>query len=238
MRDIEIPEEGLEGIRCLLNLGENGIARFCRAIEATGPTLLSPGSRAILLEEEMGESHVANIEKIIAYALHPLFLLRQAWEVSPQEVHASVARSLKRAGATWDQADTDRWLQLEGPLISLLNCGVAQVEAKAESLLRQRANRVQSTRLFTDSRPVFDDERRSIAAVLLIDTLRVRFQDGDESRVMHFALDESNLDELEKQIVCAKRKRAEMRNLNQTLKIPVLCHTSEATGTDESEQEQ
>lgn len=239
MREIEIPEEGLEGIRYLLQLGAEGIDAFREAIETTGPSLLAPGPRSVLIEEAMPSGVAVETERILVYVLHPLFMVQQGLEISPEELHSSVGDTLQRAKeGTWESSDTAKWQALKQPLLKLLSSSVAQIEAKALALLRQRANRVQSLKVFTDTRPVFDELRETVAAVLVIDTLRIRFQDGSESRVMHFSLDPSDLDELETQITRAKKKHQGICKSNKQLDAPTLMVARDINQHSDSEQEQ
>lgn len=224
MAEIGIPEEGLAGLHSLLALGAEGIDAFRNALDQTGPTLVSPRERAVLIHEASGaKGEVDDIERIFAYAIQPLHTLRVQLETSPSGLHAIIARGAEReTESQWAPADLQKWSEFKPQIVALLGSEVAMLEAKAAALLRARPNTVQSVRVFSDVRPVFDDAREEIKVSLVTNTLRVRYFNGTESRTIHLSMDPSDLDELEKQISRARQKNERLRAQNMKVGVKSL----------------
>lgn len=224
MAEIGIPEEGLAGIHLLIALGAGGIEAFHNALEQTGPTLVSPRERAVLIHEALGaKGQVDDIERILAYTVRPLHTLRAQLETSPSGLHAIVARSAEREPEPkWDPGDLQKWSEFKPQIVALFGSEIAMLEAKAAALLRARPNTIQSIRVFSDVRPVFDDEREEIKVSLITNTLRVRYFNGTESRTIHLSMDPCDLDELDKQVNRARQKNDRLRAQNAKLGVKSL----------------
>ncbi len=211
---LRIPNEGHDALQALVGLGDSGVESLKQALETTGPILVPPRTRAVLVSEALPGDDAADvdqIEMILIFALMSLHAVQSQLKVSSQELHGMVALAL-------NEELSGKWRQLEAPLVALLDSDVLRVESKARWLLRQQPNPIESARILSDVRPVFDEPREHLTVSLVLNTLRLRYDDGSDSRTMSFALDDDLLEDLEQQIARARRKNAILReqynNLN------------------------
>jgi len=221
---IEVPEEGIHALECLLDLGADGITAFCHAFTETGPTLVSAESRAALLQEAMSVAvETEDIERIISDVLHPLNTLRDHFDVSPSGLYSLLAFSLDRdQTARWTAERRNQWNGLKDVLIPFFGLETAAIERKAFDLLEQRPAWVQTLRIFSDERPVFDEAGERITASVLVNTLRVQYANGNSRRTAYLSLDPNDLDLLEVQIQRARRKNRLICQRNERNGIPTL----------------
>jgi hypothetical protein len=183
--------------------------------------------RAVLLEERMQQDEIASdnlrttLTFVLSEFLEPAFAVCCSYETSPAEFCSLLARGVQGSEA-WSADDEERWNNSKDALVELLANDVVRTEGKAAVLLRARPNLLLSARIITDARPVFNDARDAVEASLVVNTLRVRFFDGNESAVMHFSLDTADLEKLEEQIVQAKRKSELIREQQAAVDVQVL----------------
>ena len=186
----------------------------------------------VQVEESIGR--VEDIEIILTDALAPLVSIINRFDLSPEEVHATLAADLARSAQpdVWPDTYTKRWSELKDAVVSLLSLDVLDIESKAGHLIGERANWVTSLRILSDVRPVFDDTANEMKASLLVNTLVVRFTDASGVRAAYFAIDPTDLDQLEDQIKRARRKNALIAQKYEKDKTTLLMWASE---NDDSE---
>lgn len=96
-----------------------------------------------------------------------------------------------------------------------------RVRIKARRLLYEHDRTLKNTRVLLDARPVFDLEEvpESLQCYIVMNTLRIDYSDNryasNSSRTITFALDDADLDQLEKSI---KKARAKKKILVKKLK--------------------
>ena len=238
MTKFVIPEEGLRGIRLLLDLDADRLNALLRAIEATGPVLMASEARAVLIEEALEGDHIDHIVDILATAIQPLHILRQQTEMSAAAFYATIGASAARSGAPhWNQESDNRWMELKPQLVALLDSKALSVEAKAFRLIRARPNVVQSLRIFSDVRPIFDESRKRVVAQAIINTLRVRYLDGNDSKTIHLSIDPDDLNDIEEQVRRAIQKNNEIVQLSEKSGLRTLMFAVEADSTDEGDEQ-
>ncbi len=235
----EIPPDGVLAIRFLTELGKDGIRDLSVAFEKTGPTLLSPGDRSVLVYEEMKQAvPLEQIACILEDALLPINALRAQFDITPSSLFSILTAGLEddRSG-NWDDGLQAKWTGAKSEILAFLSLRTLSIERKAWELLEDRPRWVQTLRIFSDVRPVFDDLARTIDANVLVNTLRIRYVDGQHSRIIHLALDPKDLDVLEEQIKRARQKNLLIRERNERDGIPTLLLSSEnpKLATDEKE---
>ena len=96
--------------------------------------------------------------------------------------------------------------------------GAIDLIKKADRLVRDTSNELDSFKFVCDLRPVFDDPREKIQALVLLANFRVRFtkQDGTKGS-FEIALTEDELNELKKKTEQALSKLNVMKKLSDTL---------------------
>ena len=228
MAEIEIPDEGCRGIRLLISQGEERIAAIRKALDQTGPSLISNRKRAILINEALGgNGSVRDLELILNSVVYPLRMLQFRLEKSGTQIHDVVAEFIedeiaRQPTAIWTQALLDSWNQLKSPIVDLLASKSASVEAKSIRLLRSRSNQFRHVEVYSDCRPLFDEAIDGVEANLITNTMRIAYQDNTRSKVIHLSLDPKDLDKFEMQIRRAKQKNTLLRQQNDSQGLTTL----------------
>jgi hypothetical protein len=221
MAEIEIPQEGCRGMELLVSRGAEGIRSLCDALDQTGPSLVPNRQRGILINEALGGTGSAReIELILNSVVYPLRMVQYQLDKTSSQVHAVVSEFIedelvKKNNTVWSQGLLDNWNRLREPIIELLASKSATTETKTIRLLRSRANQFREVQIFSDSRPLFDDDCENIDASLITNTLRIAYRDSTRTKVIQFSLDPKDLEDFEKQIKRAKKKNERLREQNQ-----------------------
>lgn len=228
MAEIEIPDEGCRGIGLLIEQREDGISAIGKALDQTGPALISNRKRAILINEAIGgNGSVRDIELILNSVVYPLRMIQFELEKSGSQIHAVVAEFIedeiaKQQKTIWTQELLDQWHQLKAPIVELLASKSVSTETKSIRLLRSRANQFRHVEVYSDCRPLFDDDVDKVEANLITNTIRVAYRDNMRSKVIHLSLDPKDLDKFEKQIQRAKKKNVLLRLQNEAQGVTTL----------------
>lgn len=228
MSEFGIPDEGREAIKRLLELEPDRIVQIFRALETTGPVLIHPSARAILVDEVMGDDAVDHLDDILRFAVFPFHTLRQQSDLSASDIYSIIEEEMSQIESDYEQKCNDR----KQELIALFDSAVLATEGKARGLIRARPNLVQSARIFTDVRPVFNETRDQITAHAIINTLRIRFLDGSDSKTIHLSIDPDDLEDLEEQIKRAQRKIKRIVEDGKKLGYPSLMYLPEKVQQD------
>jgi hypothetical protein len=236
-----IPPEGVAALRQLLQLGAEGIERLCQAIQDLGPSFARADVRAGLLRRAGADIASADqLESILGEALGPLQALRYRFGFTSAAFYDLVSEWLKQlTREDWSQEYADKWLNLKQAIIKLLDLEAFSIEARARSLLEARGNWVQNLMIFADLRPVFDETAEVLGAMLIVNTLCVQYRSGTELQTAYFALDPSDLDELDAQIELARKANLRLRQqLDRDRIPPLMLEDDDAQSDSDTEKAQ
>lgn len=223
--ELPFPEETLESFCHLLDLGTDGIDRLCEGLLQSGPILASPRRRAELIREAVGEMpDVEILDLILDHSIDFLLFHRlQVEEDLELEVEDAarvvygVAKELLEEipRKRFPEKYVSKWTQLEQNLLNLIELNVLRIEAKAFRLLSDRPNRVQSMCLYSDERPIFNNDGTEIEAKTLVNVLRLQSHNGPDTTVTYFSMDPDDLDELAEWIDRARTKNKSIIEQNE-----------------------
>lgn len=228
-----IPEQGAEALRSLLDLGHDGIVALCKALTETGPVLAGAGLRAKLVHPLMNNPDavsVEEIEDILMGAVYPIHNLQYIHELPPETLYAEMTQAIKKMD-DWPEVYAAKWTEMRDDLLALSKLEVLGIETKGAELLRDRANRVRSLRLFSDVRPLFTDQRDKIQANVLTNTLCVHYIEGSAGRrrTAYFSLDPEDLTDLKEQVEKAEQKNQLIIEQHKAQEMLTLMLKSEAS---------
>ncbi len=91
----------------------------------------------------------------------------------------------------------------------LLKCEAVKLPSKALHLSTDFQQLFAAANIVTDVRPVFDEDRKSVAGAIVVQTLRIRFVESggtDVQKEMSLALDSDDIDKLIAELEKAKQK--------------------------------
>ena len=217
------PPDSIRAIQALIKLGNDGVRSFGQAVERTGPILCSVRDRSALVAEEMaGTVAPSLIETILTEAIIPIRQIRTQSGIPVSEFFDKLTMSLDADKESWNAADRESWLSLKPTIVELLASTVLTIEDKARELVAARPKWLQQIRIFSDLRPVFDDDTETIRAMVLVNTLSIAFNRHGKIEATFFDLDPIDLDRLSEQIERARWKNALLIQQDAANNLPTL----------------
>lgn len=109
--------------------------------------------------------------------------------------------------------DSDSAAKLTERLETLVAERAVQLHARAMSLLYDEERTLSGARLVTDIRPIFNDSGDSADNFIVVNHLRIRYQENFTSRTISIALDEDDIEALASLAKRAKRKTEFLKRL-------------------------
>lgn len=224
---VQIPEDAITALKRLIEFGSDQIRRLTLALRDTGPTLDPVSFRALAVSKALEDADLSEvIETILRDVVFPIRRTMYQHGVSANEMIFGMGEAIMRISSSDEQAigkeDQLRWRECEPAIAELLDSDTMKIEGKAEALLEARSNRVFAINLYSDLRPLFDEDAEQVNANVLTNTLMVRFNGGGRSRTETFSLNPSDLREFKDQVDRALRKNATLAKGGESQKIPVL----------------
>jgi len=138
-------------------------------------------------------------------------------------LHQSIVTS-----QSWSEEDISRWKKLEPQLLSLFSLRTLEIVVKAMDLAYDYSNLLQTTKILTDIRPVFNEDASAIQGAVISYTLRIYFstlQGSSES--LSLALDEDDIKKLIKNCDRALEKAQTAKTFMQRNNIKSTFITGE-----------
>jgi hypothetical protein len=116
------------------------------------------------------------------------------------------------------------WNERVPVLASILNNSRFQTVAKAVELSYDYMNLLQTARVITDIRPLYDDPTgEELQGLIVTYTLRLMYTSAGEPHTLSIALDDPDLDRLEEQCRRARTKaRTVLKGIARPLELPAL----------------
>lgn len=178
-------------------------------------TMAKPPLRPPELHRHIGKllgekSKSANNVMRVLLGLHAVIRQRK---ITPDEVLEGVRYGLENAEHPWDAAEFERWRSVEPSFRKLLVSSVVRLVSKALDVTYEHENLLQSARVVTDIRPIFNDDATQIDGAVVSHTIRLRYDNTSGDHSISVALDESDIRELEKQCKRALLKAQTSRSL-------------------------
>lgn len=209
-----LPPEMLRDFRSIASLTPESVASVGKALSA-----LPPSSSSDLIEETIRQCLTAHGQEEAAGSV-----LRALMNVDADSI-PHLAGAL-RQWASVDQKRRDVFSdevvdQLQGNLELLIaENSAVRIMQKAERLLRDVGNELQSVKFVCDLRPVFDDAREHVEAFVTIANMRLLYvsQDG-ERRACEMALTEGELAHLKQHVDGALAKLRVLNAVRATLTL-------------------
>ncbi|HEY7089647.1 MAG TPA: hypothetical protein VH518_16230 [Tepidisphaeraceae bacterium] len=147
---------------------------------------------------------------LLLTGLASLRSMQDSVDSTAEEVVKAITESLAEAPGDWHSKNYQRWLESE----DLVRTALASIGPDHPLLVRQKARGLtyahqyifRSCRIITDLRPVFNEAGDDINAMVLTHVLRIEYFDGVRKQRIEFALDEADINDLERATKRAKVK--------------------------------
>jgi len=203
---IPLPERGLRGIRALIDLGPERLARLAET-QADCPLNLSFSNLFAELSEQL-QCEERTLQRAFMDGLIPLNGLRRILEMSAHDFIGSLAYSIsQRAPEEWKTRNLEEWNRIRPQLAPFFEPDNFFSQAsKAFELLSQRPAIFQRVKILTDLRPIYDETTAKTLAVVQTNTLVLSYWDGEGERTLHVTLDSSDLQAMSHEVERARQK--------------------------------
>lgn len=149
-----------------------------------------------------------------------LFFVNESYEIDLNTFIDDITEALEETKEKKLKPDENFNNQLKKLLSSK---GSFYVVFKANRLISEREKLLVNTRILTDVRPVFNEEKDcKIESFLVIHNLKIEYHERDEHKEIYFALDNNDLKRLKEFIEKAEEKEKVIKEQLKTIKVPFL----------------
>lgn len=145
--------------------------------------------------------------------------------ISSDEFASALDEAVSLLG--WSEENKNLWRGVRQPFVALIYARDLVIAAKAVDLIFDFEKFCLNSRIITDIRPVFDDERNRIVGGIIMHTLRVEYRADDGSRRnISIELDSRDIDRLARSCEDAARKMERAKSLfRDNLELPFITAT-------------
>ena len=203
---IPIPRQGFLGIEALIELGAERIRALAdvqsqQPLDLSFPKIYDRLTAALTCDR-------STLHRAFINALIPLNGLRRNLEMEPSVFLRSLDQTVRQqAPEEWDSAHLERWGQLLPALAPFFEPdNFFSVASKAFDLLSERPAILQTARILTEYRPIYDEATTRTIALLQTSTLVIDYWDGHQVSSLHITLDGGDVDALDFELARAKKK--------------------------------
>jgi hypothetical protein len=143
----------------------------------------------------------------------------------------SAVRSLERVELATLSGDVVESLQSRKPLDvntdvlrrrleDLLGCQSLSLGAKASALQREHEKVLLDVRVFSDLRPIFGDDAENLSGAVVVHMLKLSYMREGQRQEIFLALDDEDLEKMQKVIVRAEGKSKAIRKFLSAASLP------------------
>ena len=195
--------EQLRYLAVLRDLGVDGINSIVEKLEALDsaikPSEISDQLNVVLPASPDKVSCVMNV-------LMSLVTLCKQRNISSEELLTGLDNGIA-SSKSWNEDEIKKWKGLRTVLTKLFSLPVLSIVVKALDLSYDYTNLLQTAKILTDIRPVFDSDATSIQGSVVSHTLRIYYTSLEGNRhSLSLALDESDVVDLSKSCDRAMKK--------------------------------
>lgn len=214
-------QDGFIGIRDLPS--EAVLQELLSALE-TAPLLMSSDALSERLSEDVEGIPRKSISDITA-SLLSAYSLREQFDISMSEVAGHLARTMQESGVERLRFEGENQrAEFERRLVAMLNSGSLDLIGKASELTFEQGRFMREARLMTDIRPIFGTEAviRPEGAVI-VHTLKLSYWDeSNEPRDFHLAIDAADIRSLRTLLDRAEAKAESLRSVLRETEVPLV----------------
>ncbi len=193
------------GFRALAGFSPKTIEDLLGALSAADPSL-SVDDIAGQVASEVPESTKDEVSNFVR-VLVSLYRSRQEYGFSVEETVATVSNDISNIDLTSEQQKN-----VKAQLARFLDIEPLKVTAKAFDVLSAHERLYYGARIFTDMRPVFnDDQTQPPAAIVVVQKLKLTYQENGELRDIYLMMDSSDVVNLREALKRADEKAGSLK---------------------------
>lgn len=206
----------------IVELGPESLAKVQAGLAGLNPIPLDLQALRRAINEVIGAGQA---EPLLRQILSLRSVVRRA-AISVEDVVAGLDEALAAEDAKGKISFAD-WNAIRGNLIAIIELECVRLAAAAIELSYDYANLLLTTKILTDIRPLYNDAADRIQGAVVSFTLRLRYSNADGEHDLSIALDEDDIEALEKRCKRAVTKAATARAL-----MTGTCHLSVANNRE------
>jgi hypothetical protein len=157
-----------------------------------------------IVGQEIGDALIGLATNLKAFAKRS--------QTSSDDIVEAIQQQIENS--EWPSEKKDKWSKRKPLFRRLLDAQSIALSAKATDLLYDFDHLLLSSRIITDMRPIFDDERKKILGAVITHTLRLEWYsvDGDR-RSISLAIDAGDIENLKRICEFAVQKASQLEKL-------------------------
>ncbi len=199
MARLFIPEEDIERIQKLINLGDKLTTDLVNALTESPPGIWGDKLAGYITENTEIEQNDA---KDISRLIYSLSINKRFNQTTIDEFIDGLVIGVKKADEKIDLSE-----KLIKVIQQILSIESVIFTAKAAELELEREKAVSDFRIITDLRPIFDDDNPDIIkSFLIVHNLKIKYRDYSDTYESYFSVDEVVLQKLKDHIIRALNK--------------------------------
>lgn len=209
IREVRIPDRGFADMALIAeHAGKlasiNAVASEKGAAVSLDELAKAAAEKTGIAEDELGK---------LLRALVGLHSLRRSLKLDGAQLATVLTRSIeKQARDDWRKEHLARWMDGRETIAETLSPDhPLAIRGKATELTYAYQNVLEETRIFTDVRPVFDEEGENVLETVIVHLLTIGYFDGSHSSRIHVAMDAADVSELKRLCERAERKAASLK---------------------------
>ena len=157
------------------------------------------------LKEELSSEQATDLLRLFVF----LGSVGRVTDLEPPKLVEEISASIKALPPErkWGSQELKKWQNAAPDLQALLTLENVQVLAKAIDLTyHEYANVLQSVRIITDIRPIFDKSGEKLLTAIISQTLRIHYRTDEGNHSVSISLDQEDIDGLAKSCDRAVKK--------------------------------
>lgn len=190
---IKLVESQLKDLAVIRNIGDSNLGSFINKLKSfqTPPLKVEDLTRVWC---EVLPEHKGSATAIIRMVLF-FYTFRRQQSFSEKEVWEGIINGLKNVPSEyrWNKKELKEWEKIESLFIELLSIDNVWTVSKALELGYDYTNLLQSARIITDIRPIFNINADDINGSVITYTLRLNFDSQGRNETLSIALDEKDV---------------------------------------------
>ncbi len=220
---IRIPPQYELGLRKIRELSSESVRELLASLEEA-PLTLDDTSLSETVASKVGTVSDSDVVEIVP-ALLFFYSFRDVTNSSASEAAQSIADAMEESGFVGSAPDKKDRTAFVEHMMTLLSLDSLMATARAGRVLTEHERVFRQARIFTDIRPVFeqDEPEHSPTGTVITHTLKLGYYADNEYRDFYVVLDTGDVDDLIDQLRRANEKADSIkRMLNTGLKIPYI----------------
>lgn len=200
MPKIQIPDSDIKSFLFFINLGKKERSKLVDLI-INEPIRFEYYELAKTISQKLNLDNYLTL--LFLKTIHSIFLLKYEFELTTKQIISDIRETLNTTKDLKDKLD-----ELIKELTVLLNNAKNfELTSKALILSQSGQNILNSTKIVTDVRPIFDNEKSpNIRTNIMRHSLEIEYYEGPDRKNVIFQLTENDLENLRNKIIRAKKK--------------------------------